>query len=394
MQKIPLSELAPEIRNFSQNLRVPRLAWNLSDERASYQQGLLFPLVHYLEIHTMNPSCNRSEVTDDRDKVFALLGISNDASQLASRGVIPDYNKPCGLVYTETARAIIQAGRVDLLSFCQFPKAENIPSWVPDWRTKIVLPYVDWPSETRFATSGKPAFRGINVVRSFRNRLATLLRSAAVKPEGKADELRLEGCVVDTIEIAENHWRPELLHREPLMKSIYKCLRDVGQFYEESNAKYEESSIDIYKMKLDRSSAYFRVPIADSIPGPDDFANDSMKDTMDFQYDAYQNLRGYLASPNDVQLSREGRWYVHQMEVGEYRRFKRPFLTVKGFLGLCAGEIEDGDTIVIFLGGKFPYILRDNGDGTFKFIGEAYVHGIMFGEFMDGYVDMQQFVLV
>jgi hypothetical protein len=44
---------------------------------------------------------------------------------------------------------------------------------------------------------------------------------------------------------------------------------------------------------------------------------------------------------------------------------------------------EIGDTICILLGGCVPFVLRDTGDGYFKFIGECYIHGIMDGEAMD-----------
>jgi len=42
-----------------------------------------------------------------------------------------------------------------------------------------------------------------------------------------------------------------------------------------------------------------------------------------------------------------------------------------------------GDKMCILLGGCVPFVLRDTGDGCFRFIGECYIHGIMDGEAME-----------
>jgi len=37
--------------------------------------------------------------------------------------------------------------------------------------------------------------------------------------------------------------------------------------------------------------------------------------------------------------------------------------------------------------------VRGNGDGTYRFIEEAYIHGIMYGEFMENALGVVDFVL-
>jgi hypothetical protein len=54
----------------------------------------------------------------------------------------------------------------------------------------------------------------------------------------------------------------------------------------------------------------------------------------------------------------------------------------KGYMGLAPGTARVGDLIGIFLGGTVPYVLRPNDDGTYSFLGECYVHGLMDGEDM------------
>jgi hypothetical protein len=53
----------------------------------------------------------------------------------------------------------------------------------------------------------------------------------------------------------------------------------------------------------------------------------------------------------------------------------------KGFFALLPEEATVGDQIVLMEGGKLPLIVRrKQPNDPFELIGEAYVHGIMFGE--------------
>ena len=62
-----------------------------------------------------------------------------------------------------------------------------------------------------------------------------------------------------------------------------------------------------------------------------------------------------------------------------YRR--RLGSTEKGYFALLPQKADVKDRIVILEGGKLPLVVRPSEDGdTFELIGEAYVHGIMFGE--------------
>jgi hypothetical protein len=56
------------------------------------------------------------------------------------------------------------------------------------------------------------------------------------------------------------------------------------------------------------------------------------------------------------------------------------FATDSGYLGLAPQGSKAGDAVWIVQGGKVPFILRSTGKGSFRFVGEAYVHGRMFGE--------------
>jgi hypothetical protein len=53
----------------------------------------------------------------------------------------------------------------------------------------------------------------------------------------------------------------------------------------------------------------------------------------------------------------------------------------KGYIGLGPAKVQNGDLMCILYGCSVPIILRQE-DDHFLFVGEAYVHGAMYGEIM------------
>ena len=58
----------------------------------------------------------------------------------------------------------------------------------------------------------------------------------------------------------------------------------------------------------------------------------------------------------------------------------RIFRTAANYIGKGAQSLKEGDTIWIFPTGEVPYILRKVETGFWRFVGAAYVHGIMEGK--------------
>jgi hypothetical protein len=61
---------------------------------------------------------------------------------------------------------------------------------------------------------------------------------------------------------------------------------------------------------------------------------------------------------------------------------RRMVTTTKGYIGLAPEQTSPGDIVCFFLGGRMPVILRPV-DQHWEFIGECYIHGVMFGEAID-----------
>ena len=61
-----------------------------------------------------------------------------------------------------------------------------------------------------------------------------------------------------------------------------------------------------------------------------------------------------------------------------------PFVTSKGYLGLASGRVSLQDRVHLFPGAHSPFWVRQRKGGKFQLMGNIYVHGIMYGEAMNG----------
>ena len=82
----------------------------------------------------------------------------------------------------------------------------------------------------------------------------------------------------------------------------------------------------------------------------------------------------------EIEFDHDAALYRHAMT---FQRDRRPFLSNSGHVGLAPARAEPGDCICIIFGSPVPFILRASTEGKFVLIGEAYVYGIMDGEWLD-----------
>jgi len=123
----------------------------------------------------------RFGATDPKDKIFALIGLAEDETTLAS-----DYSATLGEVYASAAKHIIRAsGNLRVLAYVWIRDVDSlggVPTWAPRWddiadvrKTPKVL--ADWAS---YSASGQ--------------------ERVSLKESGEWGVLTLEGFVVDEVE--------------------------------------------------------------------------------------------------------------------------------------------------------------------------------------------------
>jgi hypothetical protein len=77
---------------------------------------------------------------------------------------------------------------------------------------------------------------------------------------------------------------------------------------------------------------------------------------------------------------------------------RKSFITQDGLMGLGPQCMEKGDIFCVLFGGQCLYALRPTqSPGEYLYVGDCYVHGLMYGEAMEGYekgeVEAQFFTL-
>lgn len=156
------------------------------------------------------------------------------------------------------------------------------------------------------------------------------------------------------------------------------------------------TGIDIYSQAIDRQSAHFLIPVADQRLSS---RRGSRRADHGFEeaYAIVVDNSPIRAAINQGKLEEAGEIALkaaQYVEVMKYQKGRRPWLSTSGYVGLSSGSVEQGDVVVIFRGAKFPYLLRRAGGGNvYVLIGEAYVHGIMYGEFLAKARCLERFVL-
>jgi hypothetical protein len=90
---------------------------------------------YYMDLFVLLERFRHCLATDERDKVFALLGLTS--SSLAQERVVqvtPDYSKPAVDIYRSLTRQYINKRKnLDIICHATLPNHTPIPSWVPSW---------------------------------------------------------------------------------------------------------------------------------------------------------------------------------------------------------------------------------------------------------------------
>lgn len=310
-----------------------------------------------------------AQCKDSRDRIFAMVQMASDREDLA---ITPNYHDDYDAVYSQAARAMIALGHVDLLSFAQNrpiqgsppeqPAARQMAAWVPDWSRPLLRPCGQVPWDTFFSASGnipwsRDAFQDANYT-----------------SQVDLNQVYLRGWLVDTIESLGSAWIPdEENYRQDFTKQR-EYLFDIARLCDLSNAKLRISGAEIYVNLADRVDAHQRVPVADQEEYGMGFIRRSTDATIAQHGGALRDIEKNV-------LSEGGLGYLNMMG---WQRFRKPFLSEKGYVGLVPDHAEINDILVIFEGGKFPYVLRraPGTEGHSVFVGETYIHGIMYGEFL------------
>ncbi|KAI8625927.1 HET-domain-containing protein [Xylariaceae sp. FL1651] len=280
-----------------------------------------------------------SRSTDPRDMIYGLLGLANQQE----RGYInADYKKPVQEVYCDVTRAFMQRGWTDILAWSQPPEKRiyGLPSWVPDFSSIIF--------ET-MCSQGPATFW-----------LPHFCAAASLRPTSHTGDV------------------------EGAYEAIFIYLSETKTFVEESIRLHPTPPPTIPDDHAKRLEATWRVPCADQLR----VSSNIIRNDTNMQR-AYKAVFGKVSrcltetkKGDDPKISDEGRPYI-QTALRWVK--KRPMLSTQGYVGLVPSDTQEGDVLVLLQNCISPYILRpqarENEQSSYRLVGEAYVWGIMCGEY-------------
>jgi hypothetical protein len=362
-------------------------------------------------------SCNFYDSTDPRDKIYALMGLAQDAADFDP----PNYTKSVVEVYINLARRLIQrdgdlrllcnAGSAAITPSPEYPEAAyvlQLPSWVPSWTRYIDL--------HRF---------GISIFHA-------TLDSKAVPRFTSPSTLCAQGIVCDTITELE---RPQFLGAQkirwvslaldrgqevypnglPQLQAFFRTLlRDFDGSHEKRLAADATRFYDLAASFLFLLPTY--VGRADPTPGETidpatelDYILGMLRfnrQTRDGRSD-WEVLEPFLGRPFPNAVTewghetdrRRGTRGIKVYALAEARSTKGRslFVTQRGYMGLSLCMMEVGDVICVFLGCPTPLILRKSGP-NYILVGECFILGLMDGEVMvdleRGKVEVEELCLI
>jgi hypothetical protein len=308
--------------------------------------------------------------TDDRDKVFGLLGLIPPSS--VDSEIVPDYSMTTHELYTKVMlHCLIKNASLFALELCTRNK-RGFPSWVVDWS--------DQPKSR--ASNGRRARRRV-IMETY-----DLSRHNAFTKLLSDELLHLRGFKVGTISSCSEKI---VLRKKQEKMASFEDLQNLSGFELKSNRQYPDG-------KDSWEDAYWRT-----------LCGDIWRVGFDEKgFSVYQKIgpEGRLVYQDwclyrkglDISCNSEKREVMlfHQI-VRRMTYERRFFVSTKNYLGLGPLDMRPGDELYLLQGGSVPFVLRKCPPNDelprnatlslpgpqFTFIGNCYMHGIMFGETYD-----------
>ncbi|KAM7211320.1 Heterokaryon incompatibility protein (HET) domain containing protein [Rhypophila decipiens] len=289
------------------------------------------------------------EATDDRDKVFGLLGITSEGEERSASGhgepMAVDYNLSTNDLYESVARYCMRERNMGfkIMGLVDPPskkRRKGLASWAPDWT--VQLPFYPLREGSIYQPSGEPYYR---------------------LPTGSEPQMKFLS-------------NPSRLSVQESCRAAYRRTL-IADTIDNKRTSIED---------LERYFAWFGLP---------DYEPETQVETLDVSQDGeVREITAEEFSRLLPQFLADGahRRAIHRDRTREEedRRFFQAIATAgrgrdlffsrNGFMGMAVTGFKDGDRLCLPMGGDVPWLVRPSRSGTYTFVGECYVHGIMDGE--------------
>ncbi|KAF5636720.1 heterokaryon incompatibility protein [Fusarium tjaetaba] len=352
--------------------------------RRLYQQGQKIPLSRLLCHGLSGPPPQLYTAADPRDLIFALLGVITENGKL---GLKADYRLSVKEVFTVATRAMYECDtdRLDIdLCMPSEDRQDEIPSWVIDWRKGGPNGCQMWPinpTRTMYHASGNidnpaPVFLDGDNQSGILRRYGYLADSitdvwqggedcsAYVPGESENENLRRISSIIDFVQLPETSG--------PSEDYVWRTLRSRDAALEDNHPKVRSLIRSVMRQESISSESLTASQIA-------------YLDTVPLSFSESPNWTLAEKLPHAVDRIQRGAFFAMQG--------RSLFKTQKGMFGLGHEYIQPKDVVTLLFGTGPPIVLRPRDEGGFTFAGDAYVDGIMQGEFLQTNPVEQEFVI-
>ncbi|KAL3427255.1 Heterokaryon incompatibility protein 6, OR allele 6 [Phlyctema vagabunda] len=330
-------------------------------------------LLHLLLRHRTSLS------TDPRDKVYALLGLCTDGVLKAN------YRLPTREMHKLlTQHYLRQHCNLDIITVPSSPvlqQARAGPSWVPDWSATDVA----FPLALRAQLFPDTDYR------------ATGQSRWVPKFSEDGSMLGVEAQFIDEITVLGAVRRP-YCPENPDLKTLFKRLRTdcaITVDWEKVCLADNTSYKDLYPTGESIFDVKWQIAVGGCSPADyQKCRRQSAKVCKLFTTYArmfkFMPLCAFVLVEAIVKLTGQPIFYRRilaetisndfQFKIWRSVLHRRMLRTKNSYLGLAPALAQVGDRIALLKGLKTPAILRPRGGGTWEFVGDCYLHGIMNGE--------------
>lgn len=340
----------------------------------------------------MSITQNKFRATDQRDKVYALLGMAAESIDSATlpQTLLPDYTLDVCEVYMKAARYFLErTGSLAILTRVRGTPGSlsknrrqhefgDWPSWLPDWsdfavHNRDIRKSFSW---IHYGNINQPARLGFP--KQYRTAGDLALR---MHHHPNPAILRLEGLRIDTV-----------------MKVLQ--MSDSTTFVDNFNATFDTVMSRVLVLALPLlqdtnflswTTHFIKTTTADQHPLSGRTWEQGLKDGYNYLYQLLPDILTDVSASLLEWLRETG----SDGDATQYAALARNFcyaraflVTATGRMGIGPSDSQLGDSVAEIPGGGVPYLLRPNGE-AWTFVGEAYVYGVMSGEMAGGGVVME-----
>ncbi|KUJ10875.1 uncharacterized protein LY89DRAFT_739856 [Mollisia scopiformis] len=282
-----------------------------------------------------------SRSTDPRDKVFGLLGLTDDKTR-SNVWMKSDYTRSTAEVYMNTIRYIILANEPDgrlsdvFANITSYPGDENdkYPSWVPRWDSFTTPDQFSAPIQFAQWKAGGGRDEEVNL-------------------PPHSEILNIKGVLLGTVYRVDDAIANEKNSLEPIKQTW-------DRFHEELE---DSTRVETLECAFIRTVTAGHACLSELSGSARLFEADDLKNCFDF-------IAGVAEDNGSV---------TRAQKLLNSTRNLPFFTTTDKHMGLAGNKsILSGDILCVFFGHRMPSVLRPVGE-EYRFLGPCYIHGYMYG---------------